>query len=172
MLARSAIGGLRDHPVCLPQANAQVVSIATGASFNCALNGCAFARPRTAVDPDPSIVPKPPSRAVCLENYPTRIRRATVQDRTGRTGPLVLPGPFCKKRTNASSIAQSWDVPPSAQIDATTFLMTAGSAEAVQLDGPGGLAAGGWILATGLDRLVDGTSTGSVLPLDQLSVEV
>ena len=166
-------------PPLLAQATAvpQVASVPTGASFDCAADGCAYSRPRQSYDPDPPpqpvIVPPSFSPVECIEMFPTRLRRATLRDRTGRTGPLVLPGPFCKSRPSAlDPSALGWDVPPPAQIDATTFLMAAGPAEAVQLDGPAGLASGGWLLATDMDTLVDGTPEGSILPLDSLSVEV
>ena len=153
-------------------------------SFACGPDGCSYARPRAGLNPDADRLRQPEPWSTdfaalanattvplqCVEAYPTLATKATIRDRAGAAGPLVLAGPACKAAAGANpAVANDWDIPPALQLDLLTFAETNLAANAMQFDG---VLQPGLTLAANLDDLVDGRTATSRLPLDSLSAEV
>ena len=164
----------------------QSLSAVVNPTFACGPDGCSYARPVVALNPDADRLRLPMPWATytgpgayanatatpvrCAESFPTSARRATLRDRAGIAGPLVLAGPACKAAAGSDpEVANDWDILPERQLDLLTFATTNLVASGMQFDG---VLNPGLTLAASLDGLVDGRPATSRLPLNALSVEI
>jgi hypothetical protein len=112
--------------------------------------------------PQPCVFTRPRETTLCSEQFETVIERAGVRDESNVLGAAVLVGPACKDKKR-----RDWDARKS-PLSLSSFVVSDGYSEYLQFDG----AQNSGLRVGFASDLVDGTHSGSRLPLGELSIEV